>query len=161
MVVVKGEKSLVMNNAAHFHLLINHFPIILPMVGFCLLIIGFVLKSEVVKRIAYGIFIVASATGFLAMNSGSGAEEIVERLGRKHHIIHEHEELAEKFAFMTYTLGLFSIIAFWLNWKKKPFKELSMFLVALIALVVIFLARGVGQSGGEISHKEITTYYSK
>lgn len=157
----KTRKSFVMNNAAHFHLLINHFPVILPMVGFCILIIGVFLKSEIVKRVSYGLFIVASAFTFLAMNSGSGAEEIVEKLGRSHRIIHEHEELAETFAIFSYVLGLFSILAFWLNWKKNPFKELSMYVVAIIALVVIFSARGVGQSGGEISHKEITSGFSE
>lgn len=94
------------------------------------------------------------------MNSGSGAEEVVEKLGRSHRSIHEHEELAETFAFFSYALGLLSIIAFWLNWKKYPFKKLSMYVVALIALALIVLARGVGQSGGEISHKEITSDFS-
>lgn len=144
-----------MNNEAHFHLLINHFPIILPFVGISILIIGFLLKAELVKRIAYGLFIVGAATTLMAMNSGEGAEEIVEELGRNHHAIHEHEEHAETFAILSYVLGLFSAIAFWLNWKKHPFKDLSMYLVALISVAVLFLARGTGQSGGEITHEEI------
>ena len=149
-----------MNNEAHFHLIINHFPIILPIVGLIILIIGFLMKAELVKRITYGIFIVAAATTFLAMNSGEGAEEIVEELGRNHHAIHEHEEHAETFALLSYVLGLFSVIALWLNWKKHPFKDLSMYLVALVSIAVLFLARGVGQSGGEISHEEIKSSFS-
>lgn len=150
-----------MNNEAHFHLIINHFPIILPIVGLIILIIGFLMKAELVKRITYGIFIVAAATTFLAMNSGEGAEEIVEELGRNHHAIHEHEEHAETFALLSYVLGLFSAIALWLNWKKHPFKDLSMYLVALVSIAVLFLARGVGQSGGEISHEEIKSTISE
>ena len=150
-----------MNNEAHFHLIINHFPIILPIVGLIILIIGFLMKAELVKRISYGIFIVAAATTFLAMNSGEGAEEIVEELGRNHHAIHEHEEHAETFALLSYVLGLFSVIALWLNWKKHPFKDLSMYLVALVSIAVLFLARGVGQSGGEISHEEIKSTISE
>jgi uncharacterized membrane protein len=150
-----------MNNEAHFHLIINHFPIILPIVGLIILIIGFLMKVELVKRITYGIFIVAAATSFLAMNSGEGAEEIVEELGRNHHAIHEHEEHAETFAIVSYLMGLFSVIALWLNWKKHPFKDLSMYLVVLISIAVLFLARGVGQSGGEISHEEIKSTISE
>jgi uncharacterized membrane protein len=150
-----------MNNEAHFHLIINHFPIILPIVGLIILIIGFLMKAELVKRITYGIFIVAAATTFLAMNSGEGAEEIVEELGRNHHAIHEHEEHAETFALLSYVLGLFSVIALWLNWKKHPFKDLSMYLVALVSIAVLFLARAVGQSGGEISHEEIKSTISE
>jgi uncharacterized membrane protein len=150
-----------MNNEAHFHLIINHFPIILPIVGLIILIIGFLMKAELVKRITYGIFIVAAATTFLAMNSGEGAEEIVEELGRNHHAIHEHEEHAETFALLSYVLRLFSVIALWLNWKKHPFKDLSMYLVALVSIAVLFLARAVGQSGGEISHEEIKSTISE
>ena len=124
-------------------------------VGLVILIIGILLKAELVKRIAYGIFIVGAATTLMAMNSGEGAEEIVEELGRNHHAIHEHEEHAETFAILAYILGLFSAIAFWLNWKKHPFNDLSMYLVALFSVAVLFLARGTGQSGGEISHDEI------
>jgi hypothetical protein len=149
-----------MNNEAHFHLLINHFPIILPFVGISILIIGFLLKAELVKRIAYGIFIVGAATTLMAMNSGEGAEEIVEELGRSHHAIHEHEEKAETFAILAYVLGLFSSIAFWLNWKKHPFKDLSMYLVALISVVTLSFAHGTGKSGGEISHEEIKSSQS-
>jgi uncharacterized membrane protein len=144
-----------MNNQAHFHLIINHFPIILPIVGFVILIIGFFLKAELVKRIAYGIFICAIATTFLAMNSGEGAEEIVEELGRNHDAIHRHEKFAETFSILSYLLGITSAIALFLNWKKHPFKNLTMFLVIGISMIVMYLASGTGYSGGEISHEEI------
>ena len=147
-------------NEAHFHIIINHFPIILPIVGFTILMIGFILKAELVKRISYGILVVSAIMTYVTMNSGKGAEEIIEELGRSHDAIHVHEKYAETFAILSYLLGLLSIIAFWLNWKKHPFKNLSMFLVIGISMLVIYLAFGTGKSGGEISHEEIKSSFS-
>jgi uncharacterized membrane protein len=144
-----------MNNEAHLHLIINHFPIILPIIGCVILLLGFLLKNDVVKRISFGIFISAAIAAFFTMNSGKGAEEIVEELGRSHKAIHIHEEYAETFAIMSYVLGILSILALWFNWRKHPFKELSMFLVLGISLIVVYLASGTGQTGGEITHEEI------
>jgi uncharacterized membrane protein len=149
-----------MMNEAHFHIIINHFPIILPIVGFTILMIGFILKAELVKRISYGILVVSAIMTYVTMNSGKGAEEIIEELGRSHDAIHIHEKFAETFAILSYLLGLLSIIAFWLNWKKHPFKNLSMFLVIGISMLVIYLAFGTGTSGGKISHEEIKSSVS-
>lgn len=37
-----------MNNA-HFHLLVNHLPIIFPVAGIIVMILGWIIKSEAVK----------------------------------------------------------------------------------------------------------------
>ena len=144
-----------MNNAAHFHLMINHFPIILPFIGIILLILAILFKSESVKRASYFIFIFSAVSTVFAMNSGEGAEEIVEELGRSHKYIHEHEEQAETFALLAYVLGLFSIISLWLNWKKHPFANLSMYLTIIVCAGTLYFAKATGTSGGEISHEEI------
>ena len=43
-------------NGAHLHLVVNHFPIIFPVVGIIVMITGMISKSEAVKRTAYLIF---------------------------------------------------------------------------------------------------------
>jgi uncharacterized membrane protein len=144
-----------MNNAAHFHLMINHFPIILPFVGLITLILAIFLKSDIVKRVSYGIFVFAAISTLFAMNSGEGAEEVVEELGRNHRLIHEHEEHAETFAILAYLLGLFSIVALWLNWKKHPFANLAMYVTILVCAGTLYFAKSTGTSGGEITHKEV------
>ncbi len=142
-------------NEAHFHLIINHFPIILPLVGFFLLVIGLFLKNDIVKRISLGVFIIAAIATIFTMNSGKGAEEIVEELGRSHKAIHVHEKYAETFAIMVYVLGFFSVLVFWFNWKKHPLRDLGLFLVLGISMIVVYLATGTGRTGGEITHVEI------
>ena len=143
-------------NDAHFHLVFNHFPIIVPIVGMLILIVGFFVDSDVVKRTAFGVFIFGAIMTFPAMFTGEGAEEVAEKLpGVTHDIIHEHEEKAEVFAILSYILGLLSIGALWANLKQKSFANILSIAVLLLGLVGFYLGRQVGTSGGEIRHTEI------
>ena len=143
-------------NGAHFHLVVNHLPIIIPMAALIVLIVGLIIKSEVVKRTAYLLFVVGAICTMPAFASGEGAEEIAENLpGVTEHLIHEHEEKAESFALLNYALGLISIIAIWASWKQKSFSKWLSILILAMSLVVIFKGREVGTSGGEIRHTEI------
>lgn len=143
-------------NGAHFHLVVNHLPIIIPMAALIVLIVGLIIKSEVVKRTAYLLFVVGAICTMPAFASGEGAEEIAENLpGVTEHLIHEHEEKAEAFALLNYALGLISIIAIWASWKQKSFSKWLSILILAMSLVVIFKGREVGTSGGEIRHTEI------
>ncbi len=148
-----------MNNAAHLHLLVNHLPIFLPLFGLIMLIIGIVSKSEIVKRVSLAMFVFAGLFAFIASSTGEGAEEIVEELKRSHDLIHEHEEAAETFALLSYVLAIFSIVAFWFNWKKHPFKDLSMYIALLISVIVIYFSYPTGQTGGEITHPEVSNSF--
>jgi uncharacterized membrane protein len=143
-------------NDAHFHLVINHLPIIVPIVGAIVLIIGLLFNQEVVKRVAYLLFILGAIATFPTMNSGEGAEEVVEHLpGISHDLIHEHEEKAEFFAILSYLLGVISIVALWVSWKRKKYATMTSALVLVFSIVVLFFGSQTATSGGEISHPEI------
>ena len=143
-------------NEAHFHLIINHFPIIIPVVGMLILLSGFLIKSPLLKRVAYCLFILGALFTIPAFASGEAAEEVVEHMnGVSEHRIHEHEEVAETFSLLIYLLGGFSLIALWAQWKQKSFSKIISWGVALFALVVLFYAQQTGTSGGEIQHPEI------
>lgn len=49
-------------NGAHWHLVLNHLLIIIPMVGLLIMVSGIVLQSEILKRAAYSIFILGAVT---------------------------------------------------------------------------------------------------
>jgi uncharacterized membrane protein len=143
-------------NQAHFHLLVNHLPIIVPIIGVVVLLSGIIFRSEIVKRVAYFVFIIGAMATLPSMLSGEGAEEVAENLpGVTENFIHEHEENAETFALFSYVLGAFALIALWANWKRKPFSNLLSYVLLVLSLVVIFLGKQTGTTGGEIRHTEI------
>ena len=143
-------------NEAHWHLALNHLPIIIPIVGLLIMIGGILFKSEIIKRTAYCIFILGAITAIVAMSTGEGAEEVVEGIqGIDERFIEEHEETAEVFATLLYILGGLSVIGLWANWKKKSFSKTISFVTIAFTLIVFFYAKQTGTTGGEIRHTEI------
>lgn len=148
-------------NDAHWHLVVNHLPIIFPVVGVIILITGFISKSEAVKRTAFLIFILGSFASIAAMTTGEGAEEVVEKInGVTENFIEKHEETSETFAILSYVLGAFSLVGLWASLKGKSFSNWISMMTLILAIVVLFFARQTGTTGGEIRHTEIRAEYS-
>ena len=145
-------------NDAHYHLLVNHFPIIGVILGLGILVFGLVLKNNIVKNVAYSVFIVAAVFAAVSMATGEGAEEAVEDLPNiGKHIIHEHEEMAEKLAVVLYVLGVVSLLGLYTNFKNHSKAKLVSLLALVVAVLAVFLGKQTGTSGGEIRHTEIRT----
>ena len=143
-------------NDAHWHLVVNHFPIIGTILALGTLLTGLILKNNSVKNTAYILFIVAATFAAFSMATGEGAEEMVEdmpNIGKQ--IIHEHEEIAEKLAIVLYLLGGISIIGLILNFKNHSKAKFVSIVVLIVAIGAVYLAQLVGTSGGEIRHTEI------
>ncbi len=142
-------------NKAHLHMVFNHFPIIGLFFGIGILVYGLLKKQTILVNTAYLIFIICMIMGKATMMTGEGAEEIVEELGISHTIIHEHEEIAEKFMKLLYLLGITSIIGLIANAKKHAKAHLIIYLTIAIAIASAVVSTFVGNSGGEIRHTEI------
>ena len=143
-------------NEAHFHLIVNHLPIVGLLIGLLVLVTGFILKKSEIKVTALGIFIFSALASVAAFYSGEGAEEIVEKVhGISETLINQHEESAELFFAAILILGVFSLMTLILEIKKSKFSNYGFVLVFLVTLASGVLAKNVGISGGEIRHTEI------
>jgi len=145
-------------NGAHWHLVVNHLPIIFPIVGVIVMLTGLISKSEAVKRTAFIIFICGALAAIAAMTTGEGAEEVVEKInGVTENYIESHEETAETFAILSYILGGVSLLGLWASFKQKTFSNIISIGILVFAVVVLFFAKQTGTTGGEIRHTEIRT----
>ncbi len=143
-------------NGAHWHLVVNHLPIIFPLVGVIIMVTGIISKSEAVKRTAYLIFIIGALSSIAAMSTGEEEEEVVENIsGITESLIEPHEEAAEIFAILTYILGGISLVGLWASFKQKAFAKAISLASLVFAFIVLFYAKQTGTSGGEIRHTEI------
>lgn len=80
-------------NSAHWHLLLNHFPIIGTYFSTLLLIVGIMLKSHHVKNIALGFFTLTALFAIPTFLTGEGAEDVLISIGQKNEtFIHSHEQ---------------------------------------------------------------------
>ncbi len=143
-------------NEAHLHMIVNHFPIVGPILGLLVLIGGIFFKNIPIKNTAYFLFIIAAIFAVFSMSTGEGAEKLLKEIPDfNKHLVHEHEELAEKLAIVLYLLGAVSVFGLITNIKNHPKATFFSYAIAVIALVAILFSTKVGTSGGEIRHTEI------
>lgn len=149
-------------NDAHFHLVVNHFPIVGVVIGFLVLLSGLIIKSNQVKATALFIFIFSALATIAAFYTGEGAEEVVENMANvSETLIHEHEEQAEVFYAMMLVLGGLSIATLFLDFKKLAFAKYGFIAALLLSVSCMVMAKFVGTSGGEIMHTEIRSHADK
>ncbi|SHF14948.1 Uncharacterized membrane protein [Flavobacterium fontis] len=143
-------------NEAHLHLVVNHFPIVGVIFGFLLLVGSLVFRNKTLQNTAYFLFIISAVTTLVSMQTGEGAEEIVEEMPEiGHDIIHEHEEIAEKMALVMYALGGLSLAGWYMNTKENAKAKWVALLATLVSIAGMILGSLTGTSGGEIRHTEI------
>ncbi len=150
-------------NAAHFHLLVNHVPIIGFGIGVILTLIGLWKRDEKGITTAVVLVLFISAIGsVLSLESGEGAEDLVEGLpGVTHEVIHEHEEMAETANIAGIITGIAALGLLFLAIRKQFETPIWAWVVVLaLVLATTTLMAITGNAGGKIRHTEIRSEYT-
>ncbi len=145
-------------NEAHFHLIVNHLPIVGVLIGLLVLLIGFITNKPQVKVTALGIFVFSAVVSVAAFYTGEGAEDVVENISAiSETLMHAHEEYAEFFFTAILILGFVSVVTMFLEVESPKYAKYGFMLALVLSIVSTVLAKYVGTSGGEIRHTEIRT----
>ena len=143
-------------NGAELHLLINHFPVILPLVG-CALFIGAVyFKSPDYRKAALLFLIVSGLAAWISYLTGDSAEDVVKNFpGTNRQLIHEHEHAAKIAWLFAMVLGFLSGVGLWVEVKKKPLTRFAVLVLLALSLLGFGLMARTAHLGGLIKHEEI------
>lgn len=145
-------------NIAYWHLVINHLPLVFPLAGAILLMIGLIFRSEVSKRNAYLLLILGATSTMLAMATGEGAEENLSGFPRiAKTVIQHHEEVAGRFATLSYLLGVTALCALVLSFKTTELNRIMPFFILPLVVITLYYAQSAGETGSKIRHTEIQT----
>ena len=155
-----------MDNAAHWHLLVNHFPIIGPVLAVPLLVLTLVLRKERGLLLAsVFLLVVTAATGWLSLATGEKAETMFDNNETKDWYepfaeagVEEHSDRAERAMYAavpTAVLGLVVLVLARRRTTENPLPRI--WIVALLAgAAATSGAMGwAGNAGGVIMHREI------
>lgn len=141
---------------AHWHLLLNHFPVVLCITGSFFLIVAFIFeKNELLSK---GLLLIIVAILFIwpVHKTGKNAEDPVEVIaGISHQAIHEHEDNALTVLRLTIATGILTTTSLWLE-KHNP----KLFIAASLITLMLAMATGgylgnFSYAGGEIQRAEI------
>ena len=145
-------------NTAHFHLLLNHFPVIGTLIGSCLLLWGIVKKQNNIKSAAAIILAVMAVMAIPVFLTGEPAEESVEKLpGVTEAMIELHEDAANIAIWLMGVTGIVAFGALIFLWQKRKSANI-IFIATFVLSGICFAAMArTGYYGGQIRHTEIST----
>lgn len=155
-----------MDNAAHLHLLVNHFPIIGSALAVPLLVLTLILRKERGLLLASVFLLVVTAvTAWASMSTGEDAMDMFDKNDAKDWFepyseadVGEHEERAENsmwFAVPTAAVGLFVLVLAHRRPVDRPLHRLWVALLLVGAGLTAAAMGYVGNAGGVLMHREI------
>jgi uncharacterized membrane protein len=141
-------------NPAHWHLLINHLPIVGTFIAVLVLATGIIGKRQSVIKTSYLLFILMAVFSILASQTGEKAEHyLIDLKLADHDLIETHVEASGIAQWALIAVALFSLAALLVK-KLKSSKAVPV-VILLLSLVVAGLMFRTGMLGGLIMHKEI------
>jgi uncharacterized membrane protein len=140
----------------HVHLLLNHVPVVGIGFAFLVLLIGVLRNSDELKKVAFGLFVLAALITVPVYLSGEPSEDAVEHLpGVAKSVIESHEESALIAFIATGLLGLVSLVGIALLGRARAIPKWFGAIALVLALVTGGLMARTGNLGGQVRHTEI------
>lgn len=155
-----------MDNAAHWHLLVNHFPIIGAALAVPMLVLTLVLRKERGLLLAsVFLLVVTAASGWASLATGEKAETMFDNNETKDWYepfseadIEEHSDRAEKsmyYAVPTAVLGIAVLLMARRRPADNPLPPYWIGLLLVGAGLTAWAMAYTGNAGGVIMHREI------
>jgi len=139
---------------AHLHLMLCHAPIFGVAFSLLVFIIGFILKKEILYKVALCGFIASAIIVFPAYLTGESAERnLMIKICLTESDIEPHEEASTISFVLTLILGAVSIFALW--FQQKKYQKWIYLLVFALALVAFGTFSYTAYLGGKLRHTEV------
>jgi hypothetical protein len=146
-------------NAAYFHLLINHIPVILAPLGAAAAILAFIMRKRAIWLYAVACLTLSGLSAYPVMATGDAARRVVrDRVPSvSRATLEDHEEAGDITMWVLLAAGLVSAYAWWRTVRDPRYTTLPTWLEVLIIVTAIAAAGSVtwaSWEGGMIIHKE-------
>ena len=141
---------------SHFHLLLNHFPIVGTVVGVGLLLLSFCMNGQDLRRGSLVVFVVTALLTIPAFISGFGAQvQLLEDLDVSNDLIQRHLGSAELVVWFMGLTGALAAIGLWQSGRQDRPARWQTWGVLLVSLATVALLARTGNTGGQILHSEV------
>ncbi|MFN5318872.1 MAG: hypothetical protein ACK5CY_08525 [Bacteroidia bacterium] len=141
---------------SHYHLVLNHFPVVTSVIAFLILSVGLILKNKTINVCGLSLTLLGGIFTIPAFVTGEGAEEQIETFADvSHNLIHEHEEMAELLIWLVSFHALFAACILYFIWRSRVISTYIHLLNLVFSLVICFFFFRTAHSGGHIRHPEM------
>ncbi len=145
-------------NFIHFHLLMNHLPLIAGSIGWLVLIAALLRRSDELKQAALALFVLAALVAIPTYLTGEQAEIQVQKIPSiARDAVLRHDDAAAWALGASEVLGGLSLIALISFMQRRRAPYWLFVIIMLVAVVVAGLMAYTANLGGRIRHPEIST----
>lgn len=140
----------------HTHLLLNHFPVIGTLVGIAILVLGYIVRSDAIRRTSLAVFFAIALVAIPVYLTGEPAEERVEgSVGVSKALIEQHEDSAMPALIAMELTGLVALIGLFASYRIPKWANVSFAAALILSLAAFGLMARTANLGGQIRHAEI------
>ncbi|HEY2572781.1 MAG TPA: hypothetical protein VGH65_01890 [Verrucomicrobiaceae bacterium] len=149
-------------NSTHWHLLINHIPVLAVPFGFVVLLWGMLRRSSEVQKLSFAVFIVAAAIGWPTHETGHDASmELQDSSDATSGFVMLHDAAAGYALWAVGALAFFAIIAWIAGRGSRAVPAWASVIVLLLSLFASAVLARTAYLGGQVRHTEIRTKASE
>jgi uncharacterized membrane protein len=142
-------------NVVQIHLMLNHVPVVAPVMAGLLLLIGFAVKSQAVLRAGLATLVAAALFAIPVYFTGEPVEEIAEKLpGISKQQIETHEDSAKATLIFLGILGAGSLGAL-LSYRRRSLPTGIGAAVLALCIITAGQVAWTAHLGGQIRHTEL------
>ena len=143
-------------NEIYLHLITNHIPVLLTFFTIPVFVWGLVKKNQSFIYLSLISFVIVGIMTYVVFQSGSLAEELVERLpGISEASLENHEEAGETALWIGIFLGLFGLVGLVFQKMKLKYSRKILWIVLLYGSFTAGWFIYTANLGGKIIHTEI------
>lgn len=151
--------DLLPTNAAHWHLVTNHLPVVGSMAAALLLAWAWIKNTDDLKRTAAAALVLVALVSIPAFLTGEPSERHIQGLqGVSPRWMSNHEDMAEIALWVAIGAGALALAALAVFRKRPEFPRWAVGALLLACLVVCALMARTANYGGKIRHSEIRSY---
>lgn len=141
-------------NGAHWHLLVNHVPIIGGLLATGVLGYGLLRRNESIVQLSLGLLVLMSVATLVTNQTGEQAEHYLKSINDLNRsLLHPHEQAANLANAGMYLTGVLSLVS--LVWQRARQLHSLAILIFMVALITAGLMINAGRLGGLIRHQEL------
>jgi uncharacterized membrane protein len=142
-------------SGAHFHLLVNHVPILGAFFALGLMAASYFFAGDVLRRTAFVVLVGTALAAVASDLSGDPAEKAVTGLpGVTRARIHAHEDLAGQALVVSGLVGVLALGAL-VRWRRAPVPQGAALAMLVASAIVSGLMAYTGLLGGQVRHTEV------
>jgi uncharacterized membrane protein len=143
-------------NAAHWHLVLNHLPILATIFGWTIFLYGWYRSEKAVLRVALAMIFFGGIMVLPVYYTGESAEEIVQGLsGVTHEDIEAHEEAANRSYYLGIVMAILALGGFIQRYRNGSISQWLVWLIIALGILTMGSFIQTANVGAKINHPEL------